>query len=151
MPPDDSERIDFLLTRYGQLNQEHIVRNQVIHRTFYLSLIFGMALLGLSSRVEHSPENAVLALLGALIFTSLGLWTRSYVNGRTDTQRQRDEIIKELKANEYDFQTLDGVRAAFPKESERDRWERVYKNNLLYLYYVTAVILALLVSIRLFF
>jgi len=151
MSPDDSERVDFLLTRYGQLNQEHSARNQVIHRTFYLSLIFGMALLGLGSRAEASPENAVLAILGALIFTSLGLWTRSYVTGRNDTQRQREVIINELETNEYDFQTLDGVRTFFPEESERDRWERTYKDKLLYVYYMAAVILSLLIFTRLFF
>jgi len=129
MSPDDSERVDFLLTRYGQLNQEHSARNQVIHRTFYLSLIFGMALLGLGSRAEASPENAVLAILGALIFTSLGLWTRSYVTGRNDTQRQREVIINELETNEYDFQTLDGVRTFFQKNRNVTDGREYIKTN----------------------
>jgi hypothetical protein len=143
MALDDSDRIDFLLTRYGQLNQEHSNRNQVIQRTFYLSLIFGIALLGLGIRADSGLETGLLSILGVFIFFSLGLWTRTYVNGRKDTQRQREEIEEELQTFDFGFNELRAETDTFPDEGGRDWWERLIKNQLLYLYYAAVVLLSL--------
>lgn len=147
MTPDESDQIDFLLTRYGQLAQEHGVRNQVVHRTFYLSLIFGVALLGLHSRANTAPERGVLAALGTLIFFSLGLWTRSYINGRNDTQRQKDAIIDELRARDCDFRDINSVGVIFPSSEERDDWEDRWKDPLLQCYYAIITFLSLLIGV----
>jgi hypothetical protein len=137
MTVSGSDPIDFLLTRYSQLTQRLSTQNQVIHRTFYLSLVFGVALLSLGFQADSPLQRGMLSVLGAFIFISLGLWTRTYVNGRNETQRQRDKIINELKTHKYDFHEIDGVTAVFPSETKRDRWEEAaIKNKLLYIYYV---------------
>ena len=124
MTLNDSDRIEFLLTRYGQLNQQLNTLNQVVHRIFYLSLVFGVALLSLGFQADSSLQRGKLSILAAFIFLSLGLWTRTYLNGRKEAQRQRGEIINELADYEYDFRSLDGATDIFPKEGKRDWWEK---------------------------
>ena len=138
MTLNHSERIDFLLTRYGQLTQQLSTLNQVIHRIFYLSIVFGVALLSLGFQADFPLQRGKLSILGALIFISLGLWTRTYINGRKETQRQQEEIIEELKAQTYDFHNLEGVTAVFPSEAKREMWENdMITNKLLIIYYAS--------------
>jgi tryptophan 2,3-dioxygenase len=137
MSDENNDKTQFLLTRYGQINQKHSLHSQVIHRTFYLSLVFLGVLLGAFTQLNSRSNRTILFLFAGLIFASLLLWTRTYHNGRNDFNRQREEIIDELEAMELSFSEIERVGEVFPKDAGREDWEKdSTTNRALQVYYV---------------
>jgi len=147
MSDTNPERIDFLLTRYGQLTEKQSHYNTVIHRTFYLSLIFFGVVISAGSRFDIALKTASLFSGAAIIFVLLYYWTRSYQNGRNSVNNQKKSIIDELKYNDFSFYKLSGVKSIFPeydvkKSKEREDWEQNKKTNrILRMYYLTISLL----------
>jgi len=148
--PDDEDNIDFLLTRYSQINQKHSHHSEVIHRTFYLSLIFLGVIINAIIQSTDVLVQVSLCGLTALIFFALMLWTRTYTNGRKDFNRQKNEIIAELQQCEYGFSKIDQVNTLFPDDDNRDWWETSKPKNYVLLSYYTSVILISIVFVLLF-
>jgi len=159
MAPDDPDKIDFLLERYGQISQKHSHTNLVIHRTFYFSLVIFGALFGFLFQLDDNILQRLTSGFGAAIFLALWLWTRSYINGRNDFNNQQKEIIKELDGIEYKFESINSIGDIFPerldgggkssKSKDREWWEeKSVKNRLLQSYYIALMIGFVLLATR---
>ncbi|WP_157525728.1 hypothetical protein [Halorientalis sp. IM1011] len=148
MTPDESENTDLLLTRYDQISQEHNHYNTVIHRTFYLSLVFLSAFLGLFLQESTDESRTVLCFFVGVVFFSLGLWTRTYQNGRRQSENLQNAIVSELTAKDYNFDEIDGIESLFPSGESRKKWERNrIKDTGLLGYYAVVAFLSIVLTI----
>lgn len=140
------DETEFLLQRYGQLCQQHANKNQIIHTTFYLSVIFFGILLGAVTQLSSREARSALYLFAAFIFFSMLLWTRTYENSRKELQLQENAIIQELKTWEFGFQNSDSVEAFIASGQVQDTWEK-RKEIILQIYYLSLSIFAIVILI----
>lgn len=141
MPSQDTEpepnQLQFLLDRYSQLNQRHNTNNQIVHTTFYLSVVFFGILLGGVPQISERRFRLALYIFAGFIFMAMFLWTRTYLNGRDEIARQKEAVLRELEATEYSFNHIDSIRQLFTDDDYRDFWETSeIKDQLLQIYYL---------------
>lgn len=103
-----SERIEVLLLRYEQLNHSHYQHSNVIHTTFYLSVVFFAGLLSvvLTSQVSDI-YLAGIGLFAGFLFLILGNWAWRYLRGREEIKRRQQLVKEEIGRHDYG---LDGDR-----------------------------------------
>lgn len=144
----ESNQLQFLISRYSQLNQQHTTNNQIIHTTFYLSVVFFGILLGGVSQLSDGIFKTALYLFAGFIFLAMLLWTRTYLNGRNVVTQQKETVLRELEAGQYSFKYADSVDQFFPDESRRDFWEKSgFKDRLLQAYYLVLAALSVAIPI----
>lgn len=94
----DAITIEALLNRYEHLNHAHYQHNQVIHTTFYLSIVFFAGLLSIIFTTD--PEGSLIPILSfftSIIFLLLGVWAWRYNHGREQIKMKKSMIQKELE------------------------------------------------------
>ena len=100
----DNITISALLDRYEHLNNAHYQHNQVIHMTFYLSVVFFGALLSII--FTANPEGSllpVLSLFTSIVFLLLGVWAWRYNHGREQIKARKAIIQKELQKKDLNM------------------------------------------------
>lgn len=133
--------LEFLTLRYHRLVESTMKTNQIIHTTFYISVV---ALGGLASVApslgNFAARGSLYVVTSVLFLAMLGL-TKTYINSRKVLEHQMAALVEDIKRNDYD---LDNLTAGdyFSKSSEydQDSWESK-KDYALLSYYAAVAIL----------
>lgn len=143
----EEKRLDLLLQRYGQLRDINEHKNKIIYQIFYLSIVFSGVVLAGFEALDTPRIRIWMAAPISLVYSSMLLWTRTYIHSRKEIHEQINHIYHEIEAMENEiFKHRSEARlvrkAGKSDKPTRDTWERhVVKDNILQLYYA---ILALL-------
>lgn len=138
--------LELLSRRYDRLVESTMTINQIIHRTFYLSVVAAGILIGSLPQVSTLLSRVPLYLFGALLFIAMFGWNQTYLNSRETLIDQLDAVANRIEETEYDLKTLDaGNYFSTNDKYEEKKWES-YKSLLLPAYYLcmTAILLVVL-------
>ncbi len=103
-PEVNPTTVEILLHRFDQLNDAHYEHNQVIHTTFYLSVVFFAGLLSIVFTTD--PEGSLVPLLSffaSIVFLFLGVWAWRYNHGREEIKHRKQMIREELQRLDLGF------------------------------------------------
>ena len=160
MGTDDTEReshdsqtqdigeLEFLMYRYDQLIEDQIHTNQIIHSTFYISIVVFGALLGGIPQLENIFARVVLYGFSATIFLAMFGWTKTYLNTRSENEKRQNDVLEAVRAIDRPYTEIDSVGAFFsdPDDYRRDKWEQDWRKEIiLQVYYVALAVISLLV------
>ncbi len=116
-----------------------MVTNEIIHTTFYISIVVFGALIGVVPQTSSLLTRGVLSVFAAGIFFAMFLWTKTYLNSRREITNQMALIIEQFEEAEFEFERISSPAAYFsdPAEYREDTWEQNWtKERLLLLYYL---------------
>lgn len=133
------DEIDFMMTRYYQLIEQQLSTNEIIHTTFYISIVVFGAIVGVIPQLSAIEMRAPLYLFGAGIFFAMFLWTRTYLNTRQELEAQIATLLEQFSRSDSSFMNLDEIDQFFPEPGDfrYDRWEQNWlKERMLMGYYV---------------
>lgn len=137
--------LELLATRYDRIIESTMTINQIIHRTFYLSVVAAGILIGTLPQVSSILSRGPLYLFGALLFVAMYGWNQTYINSRSTLIEQMAAITRRIEETEYDFEDLDaGTLFSANLEYEQAGWESL-KETMLQLYYLGMTGLLLLI------
>jgi len=138
-PADSSDTLSFLMHRYDQLLKENMTTNEMIHNTFYISIVVFGALIGVVPQLASVLPRATVYLFAAGIFLAMFLWTRTYLNSRQEVETQMQQIVKSVEQLDDPINGNRPVEEYFskPDDFRQDRWEQDWiKERILMLYYL---------------
>lgn len=135
----DEIEIQFLMDRYHQLVDEQMLTNEIIHTTFYISIVVFGALIGVIPQTSTFLTRGVLSIFASGVFFAMFLWTKTYLNSRREITNQMAAIIEQFKESELVFEKISPPETYFsePADYRQDAWEQNWtKERLLLLYYL---------------
>ena len=141
--------VESLLYRFEQLNHAHYEHNQVIHTTFYLSVVFFAGLLSII--FTSNPGNSfipILSIFASFVFLLLGVWAWRYNHGREEIKKRKSMIQKELK--QYDFEFSRNFSMSDTFFVRHSHTADPYKKVIHTVYYVLLAVFSLAVPIFIF-
>ncbi|WP_275882456.1 hypothetical protein [Halorhabdus sp. BNX81] len=147
---EDEMKLDFLMDRYSQLVEEQMTTNEIIHTTFYISIVVFGALVGVLPQSSTFLTRGILSIFASGVFLAMFLWTRTYLNSRKEISNHLEDIINEFENVNFDFETVDSPDQFFsaPADYREDSWEQNWtKERLLLLYYLGLSIASLSIPI----
>lgn len=136
----NKRELEFLMNRYDQLVEQQMSTNEIIHNTFYISIVVFGALVSVIPQLEEFIIRSVLYVFASGIFFAMLLWNRTYLNTRAELQRHMSNVISEIERREFNFAMLNEPGDFFsgPGDFHHDRWEQNWtKEKMLSLYYLT--------------
>ena len=134
----DEIEIQFLMDRYHQLVDEQMLTNEIIHTTFYISIVVFGALVGVIPQTSTFITRGVLSVFASGIFFAMFLWTKTYLNSRQEITNQTAFITEQFEAAKFYFEKVYPPEAYFsePADYRRDAWEQNWTKERLFLYYL---------------
>ncbi|RAW45594.1 hypothetical protein DQW50_08600 [Halorubrum sp. 48-1-W] len=150
----DADEIRFLSDRYQQLTENQMENNQIIHTTFYISVVFFGAMVGVIPEIETRLSRVGLYAFSSGVFVSLLLWTRTYLNNRRVNEEKINEILTEMNREDRTLGGITSPEKYFPDpgDQRQDFWTKRkgrfgYKEIMLQSYYVGLALIAVLVGL----
>ncbi|MFC5278960.1 hypothetical protein ACFPM1_09360 [Halorubrum rubrum] len=149
----DGDELQFLSERYQQLSENQMQNNQIIHTTFYISVVFFGAMVGVIPTIETQPSRVGLYGFSVGVFLALLLWTRTYINRRVNEEK----INEVLTALNQENRTLGGIASPEryfpdPGDQRQDFWTKRrgrfgLKEIMLQSYYFGLAVIAVLIAL----
>lgn len=128
--------LEFLMRRNQQLIQVINHSNEIIHTTFYISIVVFGIILGAIPQLANPLSRASLYVFAAAIFLAMYLWTRTYVNTRSEVEDQLHRVAESI--SELDVERFEvGHPSTYfsdPVDYRKDRWEDFKERFLVYYY-----------------
>lgn len=144
--PGGTSKVEVLLYRYEHLNDAHYQHNQVIHTTFYLSIVFFAGFLSIVFTADASGSYVnLISGFASVIFGLLGIWAWRYNRGREEIKHRQAIIRDEL--GRYDFDLVGDRTLEDTFFFEHDHSADQYKKYLHTSYYVILAALSLVVPL----
>lgn len=143
-PESASEKTEVLLQRYEHLNVAHYQHNQVIHTTFYLSVVFFAGFLSIIFTVGTDGSFIpLLSLFASVIFLLLGVWAWRYNRGREEIKDRQRIIKEELGRTEFDLLDDRTIEDTFFIEHDHsgDAYKKVWHTS----YYLILALLSFVI------
>ena len=133
--PDIGE-LEFLMSRYDRIIESTMTVNQIIHTTFYVSVVAIAGTAGVLPQFSDLGSRIVLYVALSFLFVAMFGWTRTYLTSRRTLEKGMSRTAEVIAAANFEMENV-SVEEFFSTadDYDRDHWES-RKENMLMAYYL---------------
>lgn len=146
----EMEELEFLMSRYDRISESYMTTNQIIHNTFYISVVAIAGTAGVIPQLNDFRARTVLFISASFLFVAMYGWTKTYLNSRQELDKGTKRIVEIIEEVDYRFEHF-STTDFFNKTEEYNRaWWEPRKDAFLEYYYLglaTAAIFAMLIDV----
>lgn len=150
----DFDKLEFLIQRYYELRDNQMQNNQIIHTTYYISIVFFGAMISFLPELSSDSLRLFSYLFASGVFISMLLWTHIYIKNRKDNEKIINMVLSKINSTDTDISDVDDLGEFFPDPNDERKdigtkatWRGIgLKEFLLYSYYLGLSAIALILA-----